>query len=107
VIDFKKAKDARGSYGVDWSRMQDMDGAGMAPSRMERIPFSAGDARLVSIPADESIFTGVGRGDRLTHAVFALQIGGHAVHQAFTPSGMRQLADSLVRMADLIEGAGT
>lgn len=101
---YKSAKDRQGAYNVDWSRMQDMAPAHMAPDRIERIPFCQGNARVLSVPAHEAMLAGVGRDERLTHAVFALRVGDGAVHQALSPAGMRQFADRLYAVADLIEG---
>lgn len=99
---FRKARDRNGDYGVDWSLLQTPAGD-EPPSRIEFIPFSQGDARVPSLPADETMYCGVGTGDRLTHAVIALRVDDKAVHAAMSTARLRQFAMCLLQTADLIE----
>ncbi|MES1985493.1 MAG: hypothetical protein V4461_11120 [Pseudomonadota bacterium] len=72
-------------------------------ARIEFIPFSQGDARVPSLPADETMYCGVGSGGILTHAVVALRIGDKAVHSAMSVGRLRHFARCLMQTADLIE----
>lgn len=101
---FKQAEDGRGAYEVDWSMLERC--ADEPPRTVEFVPFAAGGERIMSIPADETMCTGVGRGDTLTHAVIALRVGDRAAHQALTAAGMRQLAAALLATATMIDGGG-
>ena len=97
---FKTAKDRQGSYEIDWTRLE--EGADTLPSSIEFIPFHAGDARVMSCPADEVMYCGTGK-ERITHALIALRVGDRAVHHAMPVSLMRQLAANLLKTADMIE----
>lgn len=98
--EFRKARDRRGEYEVDWSKLEDSDTVQLG---VQLIPFSAGDARVVSIPAEEMMFTAVGRRTKLEFGLVAMRLGESAVHIAMAPGRLRQLAAQLMRMADLIE----
>jgi len=101
---FSMAKDRNGSYGIDWSQLNN-NGLSLA-GNIEFIPFSRGDARTMSLPTEESMLTGVGdqRSGKLTYAIFAFRIGDMALHLTLPPSGLRQLAERFTALADLIEG---
>lgn len=99
---FRNARDGNGAYGVDWSICEEADGP-EAPSQIEFIPFAKGDARVPSLPADETMYCGVGQGELLTYAVIALRVGERAVHVAMSPSRLRHFARSLSHTADVIE----
>lgn len=102
VRGFKQARDGNGSFSVDWSMLE--HGHGDAPpARIEFIPFGKGDARVPSIPADETMYCGVGNEHGLTHAVIALRVGSRAVHVAMTAATMRQFANCLLGVADMID----
>ncbi|AMK18718.1 hypothetical protein [Sphingobium sp. MI1205] len=98
---FKKAKDRLGDFVIDWSKIE--EGVDVLPSSIEFIPFHNGDARVMSIPAEEVMYCATGKDDRLTHALIALRIGTQSVHHAMSVPLLRQLAENLVRTADLIE----
>ena len=99
---FRNMRDRNGAYGVDWSLLQDAHGD-EPPVRIEFIPFAQGDARVPSLPADETMYCGVGSGEALTHAVIALRVGDRAVHSAMSMARLRQFAACLLQTADLIE----
>jgi hypothetical protein len=98
--EFRKARDRRGEYQIDWSRMEDSDTVQLG---VQLIPFSAGDARVVSIPAEEVMLTAFGRGTRLEFGLFAMRLGESAVYMGIAPDRLRHLGAQLARMADLIE----
>lgn len=102
VKGFRKARDRRGEYEVDWSIVEEARGDDL-PSRIEFIPFSQGDARVPSMPADEAMYCGIGHGSSVTHAVIELCIGDRAVHIAMSPARLRHFAECLIQTADLIE----
>ncbi|SCW77465.1 hypothetical protein SAMN02927924_02800 [Sphingobium faniae] len=99
---FKHARDRNGDYQVDWSLLQETRGD-EPPARIEFIPFSQGDARVPSLPADETMYCALGKGAMLTHAVIVLRIGTSAVHVAMSTGRLRHFADCLTKTADLIE----
>ena len=98
----KTARDRNGAYGVDWSMLETAAGE-EPPSRIEFIPFEKGDARIPSLPADETMYCGVGSGASLTHAVIALRIDDKAVHVAMSAARLRHFARCLVTTADMID----
>ncbi|MGC4252450.1 MAG: hypothetical protein QM605_13570 [Sphingobium sp.] len=102
VRSFKRARDRNGDYGVDWSLLEEGRGK-EPPAQIEFIPFSQGDARVPSLPADETMYCGVGKDAMLTYGVIALRIGDRAVHVAMSTERMRHFAANLARTADLIE----
>lgn len=99
---FREARDRRGAYAVDWTLIEEGAGA-EAPCRIEFIPFSQGDARVPSLPADETMYCGIGQGTLLTYAVIALRVGPRAVHVSMSTARLRQFAASLNQTADMIE----
>lgn len=101
---FRTAKDPRGSYEIDWTQME--EGADALPSSIEFIPFHAGDARVMSCPAEEVMYCGTGKDGALTHALIALRVGDRAVHHAMSVVLMRQLDRTLLHTADMIEAGG-
>lgn len=100
---FKCTRDRRGEYSIDWTKVEDRDG--VIATGIQFVPFSAGDARVMSVPAEESMFMATGRRE-LEYGLIALRVGDNAVHLALSPAGMRDVAASLIRIADLIEPAG-
>lgn len=98
---FKKAKDRNGEFAVDWSMFTQGHGDPL-PAQIEFIPYSKGDARVCSIPAEEMMYCGLGEG-KLTHAVIAMRIDQWSVHYSLSPALLRQLAGQLLRTADLID----
>lgn len=105
-MNFSMAKDRAGEYGIDWSQLN-TNGHSLA-GQIEFVPFSRGDARTMSLPAEESLLTGIGdhRTRRLTHALMAFRIADMAVHLTLPPAGLRQLAERFTALADIIEGRG-
>ena len=98
---FKRAKDRNGEFVIDWSKIE--EGGDRLPSSIEFIPFHAGDARVMSIPAEEVMYCATGKDDRLAYGLIALRVGQEAVHHAMSVALMRQLAANLMRTADMIE----
>lgn len=98
---FKKAKDRTGDFMIDWSKFE--EGVDSLPSSIEFIPFHQGDARVMSIPAEEVMYCGAGKHDRIGYALIALRVGQQSVHHAMSVPLLRQLAENLVRTADMID----
>lgn len=98
---FKKAKDRAGEFMIDWSKVE--EGGDALPSSIQFIPFHAGDARVMSIPAEEVMYCATGQDDTLAYGLIALRVGQQAVHHAMSVALMRQLAANLMKTAEMIE----
>ncbi|UZW55536.1 hypothetical protein NUH86_01655 [Sphingobium sp. JS3065] len=98
---FKKVRDRAGEYSIDWSKVE--EGEDVIPSSIQFIPFHAGDARVMSIPAEEVMYCATGADDRLTYGLIALRIGQQSVHHAMSANLMRQLAVNLIKTAEMID----
>lgn len=101
---FKSAKDRQGSYDIDWTHVE--EGVDILPSSIEFIPFCAGDARVISVPAEEVMYCATRGGSKITHALIAMRVGQQSVHHAMSVPLLRQLAENLLKTADMIEAAG-
>lgn len=97
----KKARDRNGAYEVDWSMLREAENI---PQQIEFIPFSKGDARVMSVPAQDMMFSGVGKGATLAYGVIALRLGDTSVHHALSSAQMRQFAALMAKAADMIDG---